>query len=106
MKEKKIVQRFPNDVRAVMDENGYISYEGQENCGHTINYPIHPFLPGGRNFVDPREIPIPADRSKDFYDPNFSVDPITMDNYNKRVSLKRETLLSPQHRLKMRILPY
>ena len=31
---------------------------------------------------------------------------VVMDNFNKRKSLKRDTLLSPGHRRKMRKLPY
>ena len=31
---------------------------------------------------------------------------VVMDNFNKRKSLKKDTLLSPGHRMKMRELPY
>ena len=47
-------------------------------------------------YRNPKEIPVPVQKN----------DSVTYDNFNKRKSLKKDTLLSPAHRWKMRELPY
>lgn len=57
-------------------------------------------------YRSPKEIPVPVQKNTTaafFY---HGADPVTYDNFNKRKSLKKNTLLSPAHRWKMRELPY
>ena len=93
--EKEIRKTNPDYRLGRQDKS--VSAEGEVMAGYIWR---------PKYYRNPKEIPVPVQKNTTaayFY---HGADPVTYDNFNKRKSLKKDALLSPAHRWKMRELPY